>query len=139
MCVCVLRFSTKLKTVNSVTSLSLVRLSVTPWTIAYQAPPSMGFSRQEYWSRVAFLLQRIFPTQGWNPGLPHCRQTLYCLSHQGSQINEKSIHKNGMNGDLSTTPTPSLRTGAFLCVYCTCKAGGHPGGTSLQEAVMERL
>ena len=30
------------------------------------------------------LLQRIFPTQGSNPGLPHCRQILYCLSHQGS-------------------------------------------------------
>ena len=30
-----------------------------------------------------FLLQRIFPTQGSNPGLPHCRQTLYHLSHQG--------------------------------------------------------
>ena len=32
-----------------------------------------------------FLLQGIFPTQGSNPGLPHCRQTLYCLSHQGSR------------------------------------------------------
>ena len=32
--------------------LSGVRLFVTPWTIAQQAPPSMGFSRQEYWSRV---------------------------------------------------------------------------------------
>ena len=31
-----------------------------------------------------FLLQGIFPTQQWNLGLPHCRQTLYCLSHQGS-------------------------------------------------------
>ena len=31
-----------------------------------------------------FLLQRIFPTQGSNPGLPHCRQMLYHLSHQGS-------------------------------------------------------
>ena len=30
------------------------------------------------------LLQQIFPTQGWNPGLPHCRQMLYRLSHQGS-------------------------------------------------------
>jgi len=29
------------------------------------------------------LLQRIFPTQGLNPGLPHCRQILYHLSHQG--------------------------------------------------------
>ena len=33
-------------------SLSCVRLLVTPWTSAYQAPPSMGFSRQEYWSEV---------------------------------------------------------------------------------------
>ena len=31
-----------------------------------------------------FLLQGIFPAQGWNPGLPHCRQILYHLSHQGS-------------------------------------------------------
>ena len=30
------------------------------------------------------LLQGIFPTQGWNPGLPHCRQILYQLSHKGS-------------------------------------------------------
>ena len=31
-----------------------------------------------------FLLQRIFPTQGWNPGLLNCKQILYHLSHQGS-------------------------------------------------------
>ena len=38
-------------------SLSRVRLFTTPWTAAYQAPPSMGFSRQEYWSGVdPFLL-----------------------------------------------------------------------------------
>ena len=35
-----------------VKSLSQVRLFATPWTAAYQAPPSMGFSRQEYWSGV---------------------------------------------------------------------------------------
>ena len=35
-----------------VKSLSRVRLLVIPWTAAYQAPPSMGFSRQEYWSGV---------------------------------------------------------------------------------------
>jgi len=33
---------------------SHVQLSVTPWTMAYQAPPSMGFSRQEYWSGLPF-------------------------------------------------------------------------------------
>ena len=35
-----------------VKSLSRVRLLATPWTAAYQAPPSMGFSRQKYWSEV---------------------------------------------------------------------------------------
>ena len=40
-----------------------------------------GFSRQEYWSGHV-LLQGIFPTQGLNPGLPHCRWILYHLSHQ---------------------------------------------------------
>ena len=59
-----------------VKSLSRVRLSATPWTVAYQASPSMGFSRQEYWSGLRFLLQGTFPTQGSNPGLPHWRQTL---------------------------------------------------------------
>ena len=39
-----------------VKSLSRVRLLATPWTAAYQAPPSMGFARQEYWSWVSFVL-----------------------------------------------------------------------------------
>ena len=64
-----------------VKSLGRVRLFATPWTVAaYHAPLSMGFSRQEYWS-CHCLLQRIFPTQGLNPGLLHCRQMLYRLSH----------------------------------------------------------
>ena len=35
-------------------SLSRVQLFATPWTVAYQAPASMGFSRQEYWSGLPF-------------------------------------------------------------------------------------
>ena len=45
-------FSNAWKWKVKVKSLSRVRLSVTPWTAAYQAPPSVGFSRQEYWSGV---------------------------------------------------------------------------------------
>ena len=37
-----------------VKSLSRVRLFAIPWTVAHQAPPSMGFSRQEYWSGLPF-------------------------------------------------------------------------------------
>ena len=45
-------FSNAWKWKVKVKSLGRVRLLVTPWTTAYQAPPSMGFSRQEYWSGV---------------------------------------------------------------------------------------
>ena len=45
-------FSTTWKWKVKLKLLSRVRLSATPWTAAYQAPPSMGFSRQEYWSGV---------------------------------------------------------------------------------------
>ena len=58
----------------------------TPWTVAHQAPLSMGFSRQEYCSGLPFLLQRIFPTQGSNPGLSYCRRILYQLSHKESPL-----------------------------------------------------
>ena len=54
----------------------------TPWTVAHQAPPSMGFLRQEYWSELPFPSLGDFLAQGSNPGLLHCRQILYCLSHQ---------------------------------------------------------
>ena len=47
-----------------VKSLSRVRLLETPWTAAYQASPSMGFSRQEYWSRLPFPLPGDFPDPG---------------------------------------------------------------------------
>ena len=59
-----------------VKSLSRVQLFATWWTIAYQAPPSMGFSRQGYWSGLPLPSPGIFPTRGSNPGLPHRRQTL---------------------------------------------------------------
>ena len=45
-------FSNTWKWKVKVKTLSRVQLLATPWTAAYQAPPSLGFSRQEYWSRV---------------------------------------------------------------------------------------
>ena len=64
--------------------LSRVRLFVTPQTVAYQAPPSMGFSRQEYWNGVLLLLQEIFLIQGSNLHLMHWQVDSLTLSHQGS-------------------------------------------------------
>ena len=61
--------------------------SVTPWTVAHQAPLSTEFSRQEHWSGLLFsppgdlLDPGIEPV---SPGLLHCMQILYRLSHQES-------------------------------------------------------
>ena len=59
-------FSNAWKWKVKVKSLSRVRLFATPWTAAYQAPPSMGFSRQEYWSGV--------PLPSPKPGLNWIKQ-----------------------------------------------------------------
>ena len=147
-------FSNAWKWKVKVKSLSHVWLFATPWTAAYQAPPSMGFSRQEYleWVAIAFsgyepyfignslrkdmqlsrewvsvscsvvsdslwphgllparllcpwdfsgrntgvgcqfLLQEIFPTQGLNLCLLHCRQILYHLSHWRNSYFKKIV------------------------------------------------
>ena len=68
-----------------VKSLTRDQLFVTPWTVAHQAPPSMGFSRQEYWSGLPLPSpgglpnsgsSRVFLTQELNPGILHFWQTL---------------------------------------------------------------
>ena len=53
-----------------VKSLSRVRLFATPWTVAYQAPPSMGFSRLECWSGLPFPSPGDLPDPGIEPGSP---------------------------------------------------------------------
>ena len=50
--------------------LSRVGLFATPWTVARQTPPSMGFSRQEYWSGLPFPSPGDLPNPGIQPGSP---------------------------------------------------------------------
>ena len=54
---------------SSIQSLSRVQLFATPWTVAHQAPLSMGISRQEYWSGLPFPIPGDLPT-GIKPGAP---------------------------------------------------------------------
>ena len=53
-----------------VKSLSRVQLFATPWTAAYQVPPSMGFSRQECWSGLPFPSPGDLPNPGIEPASP---------------------------------------------------------------------
>ena len=67
-------------------SCSVVSNSMTPWTLACQAPLSMEFSRQNTGVCSCSLLWGVILTQGSISGLPHCRQILYHLNHQGRLI-----------------------------------------------------
>ena len=56
----------------------------TPWTIAHQAPLSMGFPRQAYWYGLSFPSPGDLLTQGWNPCPLHWQVDSQSLDHQGS-------------------------------------------------------
>ena len=55
---------------NEVKLLSRVRLFAIVWAVAYQAPLSMGFSRQEYWNGLPFPSPGDLPNPGIDPGSP---------------------------------------------------------------------
>ena len=71
LCFLDLRYRKTVKTRKvKVKSLSHVRLFAIPWMVAYQAPPSMGFSRQEYWSGLPFPSPGDRPNPGIKPRSP---------------------------------------------------------------------
>ena len=74
-------------------SLSRILLFATPWTAAYQAPPSMGFSRQEYWSGLPFPSPGDLPHSGTEPMSSALAGDSLPLSPQGSPRNPtESFH-----------------------------------------------
>ena len=79
-----------------VKSLSRVWLLVTPWTAAYQAPPSMGFSRQEYWSGVPL----PSPKERWTPE-NWCFWTVVLENSLESPLNCKEIQPVHSKGNQS--------------------------------------
>ena len=72
-----------------VKSLSRAQLFATSWTIAYQAPQSMGFSRQEYWSGLPFPSPGDLPNPGIEPGSPALQTDALLSAPLGKPINNK--------------------------------------------------
>ena len=87
-------------------SLSHSWLFVTPWNLALQAPLYREFSKQGYWSGLPFPSSGVLPTQGLNPGLPHCRWNLYHLSYQGSPF-EPAVEDHFVTRGYTMTSTKS--------------------------------
>ena len=87
---------------------SVVQLFAGPWTVACQASPTMGSSRQGYWSGLLFPSPGILPTQGQNPCLLHplhWQADPLPLSHLGSYITVTQIQPC-FSESLSSTLLP---------------------------------
>ena len=94
-----------------VKSLSRVRLFAVPWTAAYQVPPSMGFSRQEYWSGCNCLLH-IFSSKQMNKQTQEvkCFRDIYPVTGPHQWLSGKESTCNA--GDTGSIP----------------RSGRYPGG-----------
>ena len=90
----------------TVKSLSPVRLFVTPWTVAYQAPLPMGFSRQEYWSGVPFPSPGDLPNPGIEPRSPALQADTLLSEPPG----KSSI----LRGESKYSSVPPGRAGSHL-------------------------
>ena len=103
-------------------SLSHVRLFVTPWTVAHQAPPSMEFSRQEYWSGLPFPSPGDLPNPGIEPGSPTLRADALPSEPPGNCYNLTSYW-----AQVASSITPQVLT--FLACSMnleTCALASYP-------------
>ena len=120
-------FSNAWKWKVKVKSLSRVRLLATPWTAAYQAPPSIGFSRQEYWSGLPLPSQpnsELSPLLPWDVGL-------YCpVSTRGREAADSGLVGGEGNGffprmESKKKANNQCRAGELHLIIYFCLAKQH--------------
>ena len=119
--------SEKWKWKVKVKSLSCVRLFATPWTAAYQAPPLMGFSRQEYWSGVSlpspgtFIVSSKLQLSVCNYGEPVARERGHLL-RRDKEVGRAIISKTSMNS-YWLSPCRERRGVCLLPIGLCCLPG----------------
>ena len=93
---------------SKVKLLSRVRLFVTPWTAAHQAPPSTGFSRQEYWSGLPFPSPGDLPDLGIEPRSPTLQADALTAEPPGKLSIYYTIFTSNYENSRYSTPLPIL-------------------------------
>ena len=87
--------------IDTASSLSHIQLFATPWTVAHQAPPSMEFSRQAYWTGLPFPSPGDLPNLGIEPGSPTLWADALLSEPPGnSLLGEASIKNHYMGTSL---------------------------------------
>ena len=95
-----------------VKSLSPVQLFVTPWTVAYQVPLSVGFSRQGYWSGLPFPSPEDLPDSGIEPWSPTLQADALPSEPFGRNLGEKrSLRKDHWLGECLGRGNQSFESG----------------------------
>ena len=89
-------YSIRTVTYSEVKSLSRVQLFATPWTVAHQVPPSMGFSRQEYWSGLPFPSPGDLPDPEIEPRSPALQGGALTSEPPGKPTVMYNVHQNLM-------------------------------------------
>ena len=119
-------------------SLSCVQLFTTPWTAAHQAPPSMGFSRQEYWSGVpspspvkiviSHLFCNLFHLKTWSSKYLHIWRNSDILQHDSSALSHLIYYMFSFYKLTSSCPDFfSVGTGCYMDVWLWDSCGKSKG------------
>ena len=87
---------------------------VIPWTVAHQAPQSLGFPRQEYWSELPFASPGTLPNPGMEPMFPALQADSLPLSHQGNLVSQLDDYKGAQFYLDPNCSDPYLLTGCRL-------------------------
>ena len=124
-----------------VKSFSHVRLCVTPWTVAYQAPLSIGFSRQEYWSGLPFPSPGDLPNPGIEPRSTALQAECFTVRATGEYFHYMNMSQKEypvVRGTFSIyflcvfvkiilvyflivmDPIPLTYSSVFIVYYCSC-------------------
>ena len=107
-------------------SLSCVWLFATPWTVTHQAPLSMEFSRQEYWSGLPFPSPGYLPNPGIEPGSPALQANSVPSESLGKPLKEVawSINAYTLTRRVPVQPSLVIQSCPTLCNSVDCSLPG---------------
>ena len=116
---------------GSSNNVSCIQLFASPWTVAHQAPLSMGFSRQEYWSGLPFPSPGDLLDPGIQPGSPALQADSLLHELQGSPMMMEGANKPRNSGNFCAQ--------SFSCVWLCDPMDCSPPGSSVRGIYQARV